>query len=63
LRKKFDEIETELDESGSTSKEAQALRATLGLYDTTVKQTAEGVREYRREFLAKVGLNPDDYIP
>jgi hypothetical protein len=62
LRKKCDDIEKELDASGSTSESAKDLRASLGLYDTAVKQTAEGVRAYRREMLAKFGLNPDDYI-
>ena len=63
LRKKCDEIEKELDASGSTTEEAKDLRASLGLYDTAVKKTAESVREYRRGLLAKLGLNPDDYLP
>jgi hypothetical protein len=63
LRKKFDDIEKKLDESGSTSKEAEDLRATLALYDTAVKGTANAVRETRREILSKLGLNPDDFIP
>ncbi len=63
LRKEFDDIEAELDASGSTSEAALDLRASLGLYDTAVQKTAEGVRGYRRTLLAKLGLNPDDYIP
>jgi hypothetical protein len=63
LRKKFDDIEKELDASGSTSKEALDLRASLSLYDVAVKKTAESVREDRRDMLAKFGLNPDDFIP
>jgi|SRR5713226_3978130 len=62
LRKKFDDIEAELDASGSTSEPALDLRASLGLYDTAVQKTAESVRKYRREMLAKLGLNPDAYI-
>lgn len=63
LRKTCDEIEAELDASGSTSKEALDLRDSLGLYDTAVKDIAQNVRKHRRECLARVGLNPDDYIP
>jgi hypothetical protein len=64
LKKKCEEIKAELDADGSVSEEAKDLRAaSLGLYDTAVKKTAESVREYRRNQLAKVGLNPDDFIP
>ena len=63
LRKKFEEIENGLDESGSTSEAAQDLRASLGSFDTAVKKTAASVREYRRTQLVKLGLNPDDYLP
>jgi hypothetical protein len=63
LRKKFDEVENMLDASGSTSDAAKDLRASLGLYGTAVKKTAESVLEYRRKQLANLGLNPDDYLP
>jgi|GEM_PF-1036526 len=62
LKKKCDEIEAELDSSGSTSEAALDLRASLPLYDKAVKETAALVREYRRDRLAHFGLNPDDYI-
>jgi hypothetical protein len=63
FKKMCDDVEAELDSSGSTSQEALDLRASLGLYDTAVQKTAERVREYRRTLLAKLGLNPDDFIP
>jgi hypothetical protein len=63
LSKELDETERVLDASGSTSEAAEALRASLGSYDTAVKNTAESVREYRRTQLAKLGLNPDSYLP
>ena len=63
LRKKFDDIENELDASGSTSEAAQDLRASLSQYDTAVKKTEESIKEYRRNQLAKLGLNPHDFIP
>jgi hypothetical protein len=62
LRKKCDEIEKQLDASGSTSESAKDLRASLGLYDATAKKAAEGVRAYRRDILARLGLNPDNYL-
>jgi hypothetical protein len=62
LKKKCEDIGAMLDASGSTTEAAKDLRASLGLYDTTVKKTAEGVRAYRREILGKFGLNPDNYI-
>jgi hypothetical protein len=62
LRNKFDEIEARLDASGSNSVAAQELRAFLSQYDVAVKQTADAVRASRRNLLAKLGLNPDDYI-
>jgi hypothetical protein len=62
LRKKCDEIEKELDASGSASEAAQDLRASLGGYDKAVNETAERVRQYRRDLLAQLGLNPDKYI-
>ena len=63
LRKRCEEIEAELDASGSTSESAQDLRASLRAYDVAANQTAELVRQCRRNQLAKLGLNPDDYIP
>jgi hypothetical protein len=63
LAKRRDEIVAALDASGHDSGDAAVdLRSWLGTYDTTLKDTAERVREYRRTVLAKVGLNPDDYI-
>lgn len=62
LREKFDEVEGELNASGSNSEAARELRAVLGEYDVAVKKTADAVRESRRERLAQLGLNPDDYI-
>jgi hypothetical protein len=62
LKKKFEGIEAMLDASGSTTEAAIDLRASLGLYDAAVKKTAAAVRAYRREMLAKLGLNPDHYI-
>ena len=62
-KKRFDEIEAELNASGSTSESALDLRKSLGLYDAAVKQTDEAVRQYRRDRLAELGLNPDNYIP
>jgi hypothetical protein len=63
LRRNFDETEAELNASGDTSQEAQDLRASLRLYDEAVEKTAETVRQYRRDQLAQLGLNPDHYIP
>jgi hypothetical protein len=63
LRNEFDEIERELDASGSSSKEAQDLRGIIAGYDSVVQKTADVVRESRRDQLAKLGLNPDKYIP
>jgi len=45
LRKEFDEIEQELDASGSSSKEAQDLRGIIAGYDSVVQKTADVVRE------------------
>ncbi len=63
LKKKCEEIEAMLGASGSTSEAARDLRATLGLYDSAVKQTAELVQRYRRDCLTRFGLNPNEYIP
>lgn len=63
LRQMLDETKRELDASGDVSDVAEDLRSSFGLHDTAVKQTAERVRDYRRELLAKLGLKPDDYIP
>jgi hypothetical protein len=62
-KKHVDEYERQLDASGSTSKAAQELRESFGLYDDAVKKTAEGIRNYRRDRLAELGFNPDDFIP
>jgi hypothetical protein len=62
LKKKCEDIEAILDASGSTTEAAIDLRVSLGLYDAAVKKTAVGVRAFRRETLAKLGLNPDNYI-
>ena len=63
VREKVDEIEAELDASGSDSDAARNIRAVLGGYDEMVKETAARVRQYRRDNLARLGLNPDTYIP
>ena len=62
-RKKYDEIEAMLDASGSQSDAARELRAALGGYDVLARETAARVREYRRNNLARLGLNPDTYVP
>jgi hypothetical protein len=53
----------ELEASGDDSDAARELRASLGGYDAAVIQTAENVRQVRRDLLAQVGLNPDNYVP
>jgi hypothetical protein len=63
LRKLMAETRKELDASGSDSEATKELRASLGGYDTAVKETAALVRQYRRDLLAQLGLNPDSYIP
>lgn len=63
LKQKCEHIEAMLDASGSTTETAIDLRASFGLYDAAVKKTAVGVRAFRRDMLAKLGLNPDTYIP
>jgi hypothetical protein len=45
------------------SPEAQSLRESPKLYDAAVKETAARVRHYRRDCLAQLGLNPDQFIP
>ncbi len=62
LRKLTVETREELDASRSDSEAATDLRASLGGYETAVKETAERVRQYRRDRLAQLGLNPDNYI-
>jgi hypothetical protein len=62
LRRLTVETREELDASRSDSEAARDLRASLGGYDTAVKETTERVRQYRRDRLAELGLNPDDYI-
>jgi hypothetical protein len=62
-RKKFDAIRAELDSSGSTTEAAQDLRSSLGLLDKLVTDRAQSEREFRRECLARVGLNPNNFIP
>ena len=56
------EIEQKIE--GNTSESAEDLRASLRIcsYDSTVKRTEEAVRNYRRDRLADLGLNPDDFI-
>jgi hypothetical protein len=61
LKKKCEEIEAELDTSGSTTKEAKELRESLKLYDSAATKMTEGYKGYRRSILAKLGLNPDNY--
>lgn len=63
IREKCDKIRAILATDNGNTESAQDLRASLGLYDVAVKQTAHGEREYRRELLARLGLKPDDYIP
>jgi len=55
-------VETRQKLSGSDSEAAKDLRASLGGYDTAVNETAQSVRQYRRDMLAQLGLNPDNYI-
>jgi hypothetical protein len=62
VKKQFDDIEAELDASGDDSEIAKDLRASLAQYDGAVKKTAEIVRQYRRDSLARFGLNPDAFI-
>jgi len=57
-----DVTEEQLDASGDDSEAAKELRASLDGYDTVVKETSERVCQYRRDFLAQLGLNPDNFI-
>jgi hypothetical protein len=63
FKKRRDDMLAELDARGHDSAAAKKLRASLALFDDAVKKTAELVRQYRRDNLAKLGLNPDAYIP
>lgn len=62
FRKLTAQAREKLDASGDDSRAARDLRASLGEYDTAVIQTAANVRQARRDLLAQVGLNPDNYI-
>jgi hypothetical protein len=62
FRKLTKHAREELDASGDDSEAARELRVSLGDYDAAVIQTAENIRQVRRELLAQVGLNPDNFI-
>ncbi|SRR6266568_5751526 len=62
FRKLTVQTREELDASQDDSDAARALRASLGGYDVAVQETAERVRQSRRDLLAQLGLNPDNYI-
>jgi hypothetical protein len=63
LKKLMSKTREELDASESDSEAAKELCASLDGYEIAVMETAERVREYRRDLLAQLGLNPDSYIP
>jgi hypothetical protein len=54
-------LEKQLSESDSQTSEE--LREKLNACGRAVRTIAAHVREYRRKKLAKLGLNPDDYLP
>lgn len=63
IKKLTIEAKQKLDASGDDSEAGKQLRASLGLHDEAAKKTTVMVRQYRRDRLAELGLNPDDYIP
>lgn len=62
FRKMTEEARAKVDASGDDSEAAKELRASLGMYDVAVLETAQNVRQARRDLLAQLGLNPDNYI-
>lgn len=57
------EAEQKLGASGDDSEAAKQLRAALVSTMGTAERTTTMVRQYRRDRLAELGLNPDHYIP
>ena len=62
LRRKRDEIEKEIDATGDTSEAATELRKSLSLCDDAERKTVALVIEMRRERIAKLGLEPNNYV-
>jgi hypothetical protein len=62
-RRRLHEYGKEYDTSRGSSDGLQELGTSQVLYDMVVKKAAEGVRDYRRAQLTKLGLNPNDFIP
>jgi hypothetical protein len=63
VNKQRDKVARKLEAEGSGSERAQDLRDVLDLCDLKINEAQEWIRNYRREQLAKFGLEPDTFLP
>jgi hypothetical protein len=63
VQKSRESFESKLAATESDSEMHKKGRAIVDSYSQAARTIAAGVRGYRRSQLAKLGLNPDDYIP